>query len=85
TYSSVSEYLIQLERFSTLAAEDYLARGKQSGVFRLVLSPPAVFLKNYILKAGFLDGRAGFVVSCLSAVSTFFKLLKTEELRGSNQ
>jgi len=85
TYSSVSEYLVQLERFSTLAAEDYLARGKQSGVFRLVFSPPAVFLKNYILKAGFLDGRAGFVVSCLSAVSTFFKLLKTEELRGRNQ
>ena len=82
TYSSVSEYLVQLEKFSTLAAEDYLARGRQFGIFRLILSPPAVFIKNFFLKAGFLDGRAGFVVSILSAVSTFFKLLKTEELRN---
>ncbi len=84
TYASVSEYLVQLEKFTTLAAEDYLARGKRPGTLRLIVSPPAVFLKNYILKAGFMDGRAGFVVSCLSAVSTFFKILKTEELRHRN-
>lgn len=81
TYSSISEYLVQLEKFSSLAAEDHVARGRKSGIIRLVLSPPAVFLKNFVLKAGFLDGRAGFAVSCFSAVSTFFKLLKTEELR----
>lgn len=85
TYSGISEYLVQLERFSALAAEDYLARGKKSGLPRLIFSPPLVFLKNFVLKAGFLDGRAGFVVSCLAAVSMFFKLLKTEELRGKNR
>ena len=85
TYSSVSEYLVQLEKFTSLAAEDYVARGKKPGILRLVLSPPAVFLKNFVLKAGFLDGRAGFAVSCFSAVSTFFKLLKTEELRRGHQ
>ena len=85
TYSDVSEYLVQLERFSTLAAEDYLERDKRTGFLRIVFSPPAIFLKNYILKAGFLDGKAGFTVSCLSAVSTFFKLLKTEELRNRNR
>ena len=81
TYSDVSEYLVQLEKFTNLAAEDYLARGKKTGFFRLLFSPPAVFLKNYLLKAGFLDGKAGFVASWFSAVSTFFKILKTEELK----
>lgn len=81
TYSDISEYLTQLERFSGLAAKDHLARGKKTGMPRLLLSPPLVFLKNYFLKAGFKDGRAGFVVSCLSAISTFFKLLRAEELR----
>ena len=43
TYSNISEYLVQLENFSTLAAEDYVARGKRSGILRLVLSPPRGF------------------------------------------
>lgn len=81
SYANISEYLIQLENFSTLAAADRLDKGKKSGLVQLMLSPPLVFLKNYVLKAGFLDGTAGFAVSFMAAVSTFFKLLKTEELR----
>ncbi|HSR51837.1 MAG TPA: glycosyltransferase family 2 protein [Acidobacteriota bacterium] len=82
TYSDLSEYLGQLDRFSSLAAADYLDRGKGVGPLRVALTPPLVFLKNYILRRGFLDGRAGLAVSFLSAVSVLFKHLKLWELRG---
>lgn len=81
TYSDLSEYLAQLDRFSSLAAADYRERGKRVGGLRLVLTPPLVFIKNYLLKLGFLDGRAGLAVSLISAVSVLFKHLKLWELQ----
>jgi glycosyltransferase involved in cell wall biosynthesis len=85
TYSSISEYLAQLDKFSSLAAADHLDRSRGSGWAYLVFYPPLVFAKNFILKAGFLDGLPGFVVSLLAATSTFFKYLKVEELRASQE
>lgn len=82
TYSSISEYLVQLENFSSLSAIDYHKQGKKVGVLRLVLAPPSVFLKNYIARAGFRDSIPGLVVSILASVSTFFKYLKLWELQG---
>ena len=81
TYASVSEYLVQLERFSTLAAADYHERGRQAGIARILFYPPLVFLKNYLVKKGFLDGIPGVAVSFLSAASTFFNYLKLWELQ----
>lgn len=82
TYSSISEYLVQLENFSSLAAIDYHEQGGKIGVARLVLSPPTVFLKNYFVRAGFRDGIPGLVVSILASISTFFKYVKLWELQG---
>jgi glycosyltransferase involved in cell wall biosynthesis len=82
TYSSISEYLVQLENFSSLAAIDYHSQGKKVGVLRLVFAPPGVFLKNWFARAGFRDGIPGFVVAVLASVSTFFKYLKLWELQG---
>jgi glycosyltransferase involved in cell wall biosynthesis len=81
TYSSLSEYLKQLERFSELAALDYWEHGRRTGLGRLLLSPPLVFLKNFLIKAGFLDGMPGLMVSFLAATSTFFKLARLWELQ----
>lgn len=80
TYESLSEYLAQLETFSSLAAADCYERGVRPGLMALLFSPPAVFAKNYFLRLGLLDGVPGLTVSILSAVSTTFKLLKLWEL-----
>lgn len=86
TYSTISEYLVQLERFSTLAALDYYDRGRRAHLLHLSVYPAILFLKNYLIRLGFLDRTPGLVVSYLAAVSTFFKYLKLMELqkdRGS--
>ncbi len=84
TYASLSEYLSQLEHFSTLAAADYYGRGLRANLSHLLLDPPAVFLKNYFLRMGFLDGIPGLLVSSLSAVSTLFKYLKLWEMQSGH-
>jgi len=83
TYSSVSEYLQQLERFSSLAAQDYYDTGKRARLRHLAVNPPFVFVKNYLIRCGFLDGVPGLVVSVLAATSTFFKYLKLWEIQRS--
>ncbi len=85
TYSTISEYLHKLDEFSTLSALDNRDRGRRPSHVLLVLQPPIVFLQNYFLKRGFLDGLPGFVVSSFAAISTFFKHLKLIELERNSR
>jgi hypothetical protein len=46
-----------------------------------VLHPPFAFLRNYILRRGFLNGSAGLTVSILNSYYVFLKLAKAREPR----
>ncbi|MBI4447101.1 MAG: glycosyltransferase family 2 protein [Acidobacteria bacterium] len=81
TYDTLSEYLVQLENFSALAAADYRDRGVKPRLHHLLVYPPAIFAKNYLLKLGFLDGVPGLAVSVFAGFSTFLKFLKLYELQ----
>lgn len=85
TYESVSEYLVQLDRFSSLAAADSFDSGRRAGFFSMAFQPPMVFLKNYLLHSGFRDGIAGLAVSIMAGASSFFKLLKLWELQNGSK
>ncbi|HEY4658665.1 MAG TPA: hypothetical protein VIH11_04055, partial [Gemmatimonadaceae bacterium] len=39
------------------------------------------FLRNYVLRRGFMDGSAGLIVSALNAYYVFLKLAKLWELQ----
>ena len=40
---------------------------------RLLISPPAAFVKQYVLKRGFLDGRRGLIVAAGAAMGVLVK------------
>ncbi len=71
------EHLKTLDRYTTLAAEELRARGSRAGVMRLLFSPPATFLKSYLLKQGFRDGYQGFLIAAMAAWYVFLKYAKT--------
>jgi glycosyltransferase involved in cell wall biosynthesis len=74
----------QIERvnvYSTLAARQMYERGRRAGPFDLVVHPPAAFLRNYILRRGFLDGAAGLTVSLVNSYSVLLKFAKLWELQ----
>ncbi len=84
SYRSLSDYLVRLESYTTLAALDYRDRGKRVNAAKLVIDPLATFLKAYVWKAGLLDGVPGLMAAVMGSVSVHFKYAKLYELKRSS-
>jgi hypothetical protein len=55
--------------------------GRRANALHLLFHPPAAFLRNYILRRGFLDGTVGLTLSIVNAYSVFLKFAKLWELQ----
>lgn len=75
-----AQHLATMEKFTTLSAEALLREGKGGQAWRRFVSPVATFVRAWILKAGFLDGRAGWDVCRLSAYASWLKYEKLRRL-----
>lgn len=75
-YRDVHHHVETMNRYTTLAAEEMAAAGRGARWADLVVHPPAAFLRNYVLKQGFRDGVAGFVISAMNAFYVFLKFAK---------
>ncbi|WP_457679253.1 glycosyltransferase family 2 protein [Thermovibrio sp.] len=80
SYSSLSEHLRKIDKYSTLYAKGAYERGKRFSLFKLLTSPAGTFLRRYLLKRGFLDGFEGFVLSVMGSYYSFLKYLKLWEI-----
>ena len=76
SYYSVSEHVLQINKYSTLMARSYYDRGKRIWFLSIILHLLWRFIKDYLLRAGFLDGYYGFVVSVMSSHEVFLKYVK---------
>lgn len=76
---SLDSYLVKQNRYTTLAANEALARGKRSSLARLLLSPLFRFIKFYLLRRGFQDGLPGLVHILIGCQNSFFKYAKMLE------
>ena len=76
TYYSVDEHYKQVEYFTTIAAKAYAEKGKGAAWYKLIVNPVAKFIDHYLLKLGFLDGQAGYLISRISAYATYLKYKK---------
>ncbi len=55
--------------------------GKRSSWWKLLLKPPFRFVKEYILRRGFLDGFYGLVIAASSAQYVFWREFKIMEMQ----
>ncbi len=76
TYRSLEDQIAQINRHTTAAAEALLDRGARRRLWPVVLRPPFHFFRHYVARLGFLDGRAGFVMSGMRAYYVFLKYAK---------
>ncbi|MCC6768195.1 MAG: glycosyltransferase family 2 protein [Bacteroidia bacterium] len=67
SYLSVNEHIKKLDYFSDIAAGAYLKEGKRAGMFKILFRPCFAFIRDYILRRGFLDGFAGYQIARLTA------------------
>jgi glycosyltransferase involved in cell wall biosynthesis len=79
TYDSISDHLAQIDRFTTIAAREKLAKGDRASLASMLFRPPWRSFRMYVLRLGFLDGRAGFVLAVLAGYYVFLKYAKVWE------
>jgi glycosyltransferase involved in cell wall biosynthesis len=79
-----AQHLRTIEKFTTLSAEALLRDGKGGDAWKRFVSPAASFLRGYVLKRGFLDGKAGWDVCRLSAYASWLKYEKLRRLRQTS-
>ena len=84
-YRGLSDHLETIDRYTSLAARQMREAGRSAGVLQLAGHPPIAFLRNYLLRGGFRDGQAGFVISAMNAYYVFLKFAKLWEIRRSER
>ncbi|WP_249344350.1 glycosyltransferase family 2 protein [Marinomonas sp. CT5] len=73
TYDDLQHYLVKSASYAKLSADQKEKRGKKTSLSNASLHAFACFIKMYLIKRGFLDGKQGFLLAVLSAHSTFVK------------
>lgn len=80
TYQNISDHLARINRFSDLGAQKLYAQRKKCRWYHLVFLPLFRFIRSYILKAGFLEGYAGLIISVLHGYAIFVRYAKLKEI-----
>lgn len=73
TYRDLEHYLVKSASYASAWAEQRQAKGKSSSLLQGFLHGVACFMKMYVFRFGFLDGKQGLLLAMLSAHSTFAK------------
>lgn len=81
TFTSFEQHKAQIEKFSSIAAQAKFNQGKSSNLFHASIKAFAKFLRNFLVKSGYRDGKIGFYLAKMSAIATFKKYRKLQKLR----
>ena len=84
TYEDISDHLDAIDRYTTLWARQAHAEGRRAGPFHGCAASIWAFIRNYIVRRGFLLGDAGLTVSTFNAYYTYIKMAKLRELARTN-
>jgi hypothetical protein len=80
SYEGVADFVERANRYSSLAAEQWIREGRRGRAGELVLRPLGRFLSMYVLQRGFLDGRRGLLLATLYAYYVFMRSAKVWEV-----
>lgn len=82
SFRDLRDHLDRINRYSSLSALQMHEAGRRAGAWDLLVQPPAAFLRNYLLRRGFMDGTTGLLISMLNAYGVFLKFAKLWEHRA---
>jgi glycosyltransferase involved in cell wall biosynthesis len=85
SFRDLRDQLNRINHYTTLAARQMYERGQRTSPLALITHPPAAFLRNYVLRRGFLDGTVGLTISLINSYSVFLKFAKLWELQNNSR
>lgn len=78
-YSSFYQHLEKINSYAQYGAEDLAKQKKSGGICIAISHGLGRFIRIYILKKGFLDGKAGFINAIHGAYYAFLKYIRINE------
>lgn len=75
-YDNLDALVTKINRYSSDAAAMMYARGKRATVFTALGHGFWTFVRIYLIRRGFLDGRHGLVLAVTAAAGSFFRYAK---------
>lgn len=81
SFYTIEQHVRQVNFFSEMAARNLFEKGKNVSVAYILISPVAKFVRDFILKRGFMDGYYGLVVCVISSYAKFLKYAKLRSMR----
>lgn len=78
---NLDQMLGKMNAYSTSSAAMRLDRDVRAGVLVAVAHGAWTFFRTYVLRAGFLDGREGFILAVANAEGSYYRYLKLMLMR----
>lgn len=80
SYHTIADHVAQANKFTDLTALKAYDEGRNATFLHVLFSPFIKFLRDYFIKAGFLDGYYGLVICRISSFATFLKYSKLRQM-----
>ena len=76
SYEDFESVLRKLDAYSSAGAAQRAAMGKRGSFGKALARGVWAFVRTYVLRVGFLDGRAGFMIAVFNAETVYYRFLK---------
>ena len=80
SFIGFEQVIEKMNRYSTDGAAMMHARGRRGSVTKAILHGTWTFLRTYVLRLGFLDGRYGLLLAISNAEGSYYRYLKLMQL-----
>ncbi|KVO54490.1 glycosyltransferase family 2 protein [Burkholderia stagnalis] len=76
SYDDIEAVLRKLDAYSSAGARQRRAAGERATVGKAIRRGLWAFVRTYVLRRGFLDGRAGLMIAVFNAETVYYRFLK---------
>ena len=79
SFTDLTDYMRRMNTLASNAADTMMKAKRKPSIVDIALRPWTRFFKFYVLKKGYREGLAGFIVAVIEGVSVFLKYSKVWE------
>jgi glycosyltransferase involved in cell wall biosynthesis len=84
TFVDLDDLIGKMNSYSSLTARRLRQDGRRASLGEAVARAVWAFVRTYVLRAGFLDGREGFMLAVATAEGTYYRYAKLSLLRDEH-
>ena len=76
SFRNYDHYIAKLNHYAALRAKQLQTQGKTVNLYHILIKPPVRFFVHFIVRLGFLDGFAGFLIAKTQSYAVLTRYIK---------